>query len=201
MSTTYTYTAADGDQITGTLEEIGTQIIDWHGDAATQDNPEPWVSLDDAGTESPREHTVDEMIAWISRAEDRPEKHVTSALTEIADTTNSPLREWLGDVTVTPAQLDALESASEDADRLYPGEDDTEERAAHLEAAALIILGDETIQDAMSAYGSAVLAHERAKLRRRAQIRAAYALGKVTTYQLERVMGIPSATVQKDLKA
>lgn len=198
---TYRYTAKDGDQITGTLPEIGEQIIEWHGDRATQDNPEPWLTLDEYGTETDREYTTEEIIAWISRAEDRTEKHVAHDLVELADITNSPLREWLGDTEVTEAQLEALEAASEDAERFYPGPDATEERADYLAAAAEVILGDTTIQDAMSAYGAATLAFERAKNRRRAQIRAAYTLGLVTTYQLERVMGIPSATVQKDIKA
>lgn len=198
---TYRYTAKDGEQITGTLQEIGDQIIEWHGDRATQDNPEPWLTIDEHGAETDRAHTAEEFIAWLSRAEDRTEKHVARDLVELADLTNSPLREWLGDTEVTAAQLEALEAAAEDADRFYPGEDNKEERSEYLSAAAEIILGDTTIQDAMSAYGDALLAFDWAKNRRRAQIRAAYALGLATTYQLERVMGIPSATVQKDIKA
>lgn len=68
---TYTYTALDGEKITGTLQDIGEVIIEWHGDRATQDNQEPWIEVDDFGTITPRDFTVDEWIEWAASAEDR----------------------------------------------------------------------------------------------------------------------------------
>lgn len=76
----YSYTAKDGEVVTGTLEQIGETIIDWHGDRATTDNPEPWLTRDDEGDDTPRTFTVDEWIDWTSRAEDRPIPHVKNAL-------------------------------------------------------------------------------------------------------------------------
>ncbi|SNS43965.1 hypothetical protein SAMN06309944_0264 [Micrococcales bacterium KH10] len=79
-TSTYIYTALDGDVAKGTLEEIGEKVIEWHGDRATQDNLEPWINLDEDGTETRRDFTFDEFVAWLASAEDRPWKHVLRAL-------------------------------------------------------------------------------------------------------------------------
>ena len=76
----------------GNFTQIGDKIMQWHGDRATQDNPEPWLIIDDYGNQTPKPATLEEMVAWLSKAEDRPSKHTAAAL--------SVLREYsLDDVT------------------------------------------------------------------------------------------------------
>ena len=70
------YTDKDDDGVTGTLQEIGEQLIHWHGANRLTDNPMPWLNLDDYGSDSPRDFTVNEWIEWAARFEDRPERHV-----------------------------------------------------------------------------------------------------------------------------
>ena len=73
---TWKYTDRDGDVVTGSLQEIGDQLIHWHGANRLIDNLMPWLNLDDYGSESPREFTLGEWIEWASRFEDRPVRHV-----------------------------------------------------------------------------------------------------------------------------
>lgn len=76
MNTTYEYTDIDGDVLIGTLQEIGDQMIESHGDWRLQDNPEPWYEINDIGFVFDREFTVDEWVNWASKFEDRPVQHV-----------------------------------------------------------------------------------------------------------------------------
>lgn len=93
MNTTiYRYTDKFGESLTGTLPQIGHALL-WgvrpgrtnaaicsdesgiyrgYGVGATTDNPEPWINVDDYGTESPRTFTLDEWLEWARRVEDQP---------------------------------------------------------------------------------------------------------------------------------
>ena len=77
------YTDKDGDAVIGTLQEIGDQLIHWHGANRLTDNPMPWLDLDDYGTDSPRDFTVNEWIEWASKFEDRPSRHVYMNLEQL----------------------------------------------------------------------------------------------------------------------
>ena len=74
------YTAKDGDVVVGTLQEIGEQLIHWHGANRLTDNQEPWIELDDYGSDSPREFTVKEWIDWAVKFEDRARLDVYMSL-------------------------------------------------------------------------------------------------------------------------
>lgn len=52
---------------------------------------------------------------------------------------------WLGDTTATDDQRDALHRASDTIDAAYPGEDSQPDREAAFTGAAMLILGDSTL--------------------------------------------------------
>lgn len=129
--TTYRYIAADGDVLTGTLTEIGEAIYRWHGDICMTNNPAPWEAVGDNGDSEPRNPSVEEMIEWIARAEDRPDRHVKDALTELQP----------------PVQTEAVEAllgeaAADLIDR--HGDDAVEQLAAVLESLPVLVDQDET---------------------------------------------------------
>ena len=66
------YNYMNGNVLVGTLQEIGEQLIRWHGTHRLTDNPEPWLDRDDYGNDSPREFTLKEWIEWATKFEDRP---------------------------------------------------------------------------------------------------------------------------------
>lgn len=91
----YDYTDLAGTELSGTLAEIGSMLIDgkhvvidgrqfttYHGYGLGRltDNPEPWLTYVETGDPLPRECGEDEWIAWASRVEDRPESEVKASL-------------------------------------------------------------------------------------------------------------------------
>lgn len=83
MTTTYKYIDIDGDEIIGTLQEIGDKLINWHGALRLTDNQEPWLDIDDWGNWVDREFTVEEWVNWASKFEDRPVRHVRLNLKQL----------------------------------------------------------------------------------------------------------------------
>ena len=82
MATRFGYTDKDGDLVEGTMTEIGSVLHKWRGMVTVTDNPEPWVTVDEDGTEHPRpEVTVVEFAEWLATADDRPYRDVLDSLT------------------------------------------------------------------------------------------------------------------------
>lgn len=83
MATRFGYTDKDGDLIEGTMAEIGDILFKWHGMRTITDNPEPWLTVDEDGTERPRpagEVALIEFINWLATADDRPYSDVLDNL-------------------------------------------------------------------------------------------------------------------------
>ncbi len=77
------YNCMAGNVVVGTLQEIGEALISANGAYRLTDNPMPWLDVDDYGTDSPRDFTVNEWIEWASKFEDRPSRHVYMNLEQL----------------------------------------------------------------------------------------------------------------------
>lgn len=82
----YSYTTADGLDLSGTAAQIGEAMAARLGSAAFSDgNSEPWLIHGEDGDTAPRVATRAELVDWLSRAEGRPDAEVESALSEVAE--------------------------------------------------------------------------------------------------------------------
>lgn len=83
MNTIYEYTDKYGVKFTGTLQEIGDDLILDQGDWRLQDNPEPWYDQDDYTNVADKPFTLEQWIEWAAVFEDLPIHHVEKKLTAI----------------------------------------------------------------------------------------------------------------------
>lgn len=84
--TTFRYTDRDDYTWIGSLEQIVADLANAIGPRATQDNPEPWITIvddDDAELgyrEIRRDFDRADVVRWLAVADDRPERDVNAAL-------------------------------------------------------------------------------------------------------------------------
>ncbi len=110
------------------------------------------------------------------------------------------LDQWLAGTEVTDEQRAALHAASDAADTLYPTGDpgDEADREAAFTDAAMLVLGDTTLEDIGDALEAARAAEAQAMKRAKVSIAAAAALG-VSEVEIARRAGLNRLTVRAAL--
>lgn len=104
---------------------------------------------------------------------------------------------WLGDFAgeTTPEQKDRLRQAAATIDTRWPDEDDADSREQALNAAAQIILGDDTLE----AYGARVMEAQRQVGEARAGLTGALIATDAPETVLAQRSGVSRMTVRKAL--
>lgn len=113
------------------------------------------------------------------------------------------LTTWLGDTTPTDDQLDALNAAADEAERIYPinpdhTDDEPGPREQILSGAAQVILGNDTLDGLAREHGQAKSAERDAMDRLRGAIIAAAHAGTPET-EIARRAGVTRMTVRATL--
>ena len=92
--TIYSYTTADGLDLSGKAAQIGEALTERLGGAALRDgNSEPWLIHGEDGDTAPRLATRAELVDWLSRAEGRPAREAEDALKQVEQGADSPDRD------------------------------------------------------------------------------------------------------------
>lgn len=166
---------------------------DWDGD-----EPRYSSGWDNRSSDTPREATVEDVIAYVANLLDLPTKRIT--ITEIPSFGAFVIDDYLSKEVAeetSGTKRAAIQAAADQIEAAYPDPDDADARANALNAATQIILGDETIEQIGGAY---LAARRRMEEAREALTGAIIASAPyLSEYDLERATGISRPTVRKIL--